>query len=64
MTNTQKVIFHANQKIIDLTIRHEYKGFLISGINFFNIYNAKTRALIKADVKTIADAKDYIDTLK
>ena len=64
MSNMQKVIIHVNQKVTDITIRLEYKGYLISGINFFNIYNPKTQALIKADVKTIADAKDYIDRLK
>ena len=64
MSNMQKVIIHVNQKVTDITIRLEYKGYLISGINFFNIYNSKTQALIKADVKTIADAKDYIDRLK
>ncbi len=53
-----------NQQHTDLTIKVKYKGYLISGINFFNVYHGKTFERIKADVKTIADAKNYIDILK
>lgn len=64
MRDYQKVDIEINQQHIDLTIREEYKGYLISGINFFNIYSTKNQKIVKANVKTIVDAKDYIDALK